>query len=72
MTASQEASFDAWIIKSYLTCWKPFPQPTDADPYVAQVRLAFKPDGSLSKPPRLVNPPSNPAQKPQAKSVMQA
>ena len=32
----------------------------------------IKPDGSLLKPPKLVNPPSDPAQKPQAKSVLQA
>ena len=72
MTASQEASLDAWIIKTYLACWKPAAQPADADPYVARVRLKFKPDGSLLKPPKLVNPPSDPAQKPQAKSVLQA
>jgi len=72
MTASQEASLDAWMIKTYLECWKPAAQPADADPYVARVRLKFKPDGSLLKPPKLVNPPSDPAQKPQAKSVLQA
>jgi hypothetical protein len=72
MTASQEASLDAWMIKTYLACWKPAAQPDDADPYVARVRLKFKPDGSLLKPPKLVNPPSDPAQKPQAKSVLQA
>jgi hypothetical protein len=72
MTASQEASLDAWMIKTYLACWKPAAQPADADPYVARVRLKFKPDGSLLKPPQLVNPPSDPAQKPQAKSVLQA
>jgi hypothetical protein len=72
MTASQEASLDAWIVKTYLACWKRAAQPADADPYVARVRLKFKPDGSLLKPPKLVNPPSDPAQKPQAKSVLQA
>ena len=72
MTASQQAKFDAWIIKTYLACWKPAAAPADADPYVAKVRLAFKPDGSLMKPPKLVNPPSDPAQKPQAKSVIEA
>ena len=72
MTASQEASLDAWMIKTYLACWKPAAQPADADPYVARVRLKFKPDGSLLKPPKLVNPPSDPAQKPQAKSVLKA
>ena len=49
------------MVKTYLGCWKPAAQPADADPYVAQVRLAFKPDGSLTKPPKLVNPPSDPA-----------
>src|SRR5271168_3941298 len=72
MTASQEASLDAWMIKTYLACWKPAAQPADANRYVARVRLKFKPDGSLLKPPKLVNPPSDPAQKPQAKSVLQA
>ena len=72
MTALQEASLDAWIIKTYLTCWKPAAQPGDANRYVARVRLKFKPDGSLLKPPKLVNPPSDPAQKPQARSVLQA
>jgi hypothetical protein len=72
MTASEEASLDAWMIKTYLACWKPAAQPADASPYVARVRLKFKPDGSLLKAPKLVNPPSDPAQKPQAKSVLQA
>ena len=72
MSVAQEAGFNAWMIRTYLGCWKPAGQPADADPYVAQVRLAFKPDGSLMKPPKLVNPPSNPALKSQAKSVMQA
>ena len=72
MTASEEASLDAWMIKTYLACWKPAAQRADASPYVARVRLKFKPDGSLLNPPKLVNPPSDPAQKPQAKSVLQA
>ena len=72
MTPAQQASFDAWLIKTYLACWRPAPLPADADLYVAQVRLAFNPDGSLAKPAKLVNPPSDPALKPQAKSVMLA
>jgi hypothetical protein len=72
MTASQETSLDAWMIKTYLACWRPAAQPADANRYVARVRLKFKPDGSLLKPPKLVNPPSDPAQKPQARSVLQA
>ncbi len=72
MTLAQEADFDSWMVKTYLGCWKPAAQAADADAYVAKVRLAFKPDGSLKKPPKLVNPPSDPAAKPQAKSVLQA
>ena len=72
MTASQEASLDTWMIKTYLACWKPAAQPADANRYVARVRVKFKPDGSLLKPPKLVNPPSDPTQKPQARSVLQA
>ncbi|MGA8444378.1 MAG: hypothetical protein WB766_04180, partial [Roseiarcus sp.] len=72
MTSAQQAGFEAWLIKTYLGCWKPAPQPADADLYIAQVRLAFNPDGSLAKPAKLVNPPSDPALKPQAKSVLAA
>ncbi|RBP02011.1 hypothetical protein DFR50_1568 [Roseiarcus fermentans] len=72
MTGAQEAEFEAWIVRTYLGCWRAPAQPADSDPYVARVRLAFKPDGSLARAPKLVNPPSDPALKPQAKSVMQA
>jgi hypothetical protein len=72
MTPAQQAGFDAWLVKTYLQCWKPAGQPADADVYVAQVRLAYNPDGSLMKPAKLVNPPSDPALKPQARSVMAA
>ena len=72
MTLAQQADFETWMVKTYLGCWRPAPQPADADPYVAHVRLAFNPDGSLSRPPKLVNPPSDPALKPQARSVMLA
>jgi hypothetical protein len=72
MTLAQQADFDSWMVKTYLGCWKPAAQPADSDTYIAKVRLAFRPDGSLKKPPKLVNPPSDPAAKPQAKSVMQA
>ena len=72
MTADQEAGFNAWVVKTYLSCWKPAAQPPDADPYVAHVRLAFKPDGSLLRKPKLVNPPSDPALKAQARSVLAA
>ena len=71
MTSTQQAGFDTWLIKTYLACWKPARQPADVDVYVAQMRLAYNPDGSLSKA-KLVNPPSDPALKPQANSVLAA
>jgi hypothetical protein len=71
MTSAQQAGFDTWLIKTYLACWKPPKQPADADVYVAQMRLAYNPDGSLSKA-KLVNPPSDPALKPEANSVLAA
>jgi hypothetical protein len=71
MTSAQQAGFDTWLIKTYLACWKPARQPADADVYVAQMRLAYNRDGSLSKA-KLVNPPSDPALKPQANSVLAA
>jgi hypothetical protein len=72
MTSAQRAGFNTWLIKTYLSCWKPAKQPADADAYVAQVRLAYNPDGSLMKPAKLVNPPSDPALRPQANSVLAA
>jgi hypothetical protein len=72
MTAAQQASFNAWLVKTYLACWKPPRQPADSDPYVARVRLAYNPDGSLMRPAKLINPPSDPALRPQARSVMAA
>ena len=71
MSPTQEAAFEAWLIKTYLGCWKPAAPPAGADPYVAQGAVAFRPDGSLDETAaKLVNPPSDPAQKPQAKSVI--
>ena len=73
MTLTEQADFDAWMVKTYLGCWKPAAQPADADAYVAQVRLAFKPDGSLAKSRRSSSiRPRIRRSKPQAKSVMLA
>ena len=72
MPRELEASFDQWLIASYLKCWTPLPTKGDDEPYVAKVRLEFARDGSLSGPPKLVNPPSNPASRPQAKGVLRA
>ena len=72
MPRELEASFDRWLIGAYLKCWSPAPPKGDDEPYVARVRLAFARDGSLAGPPKLINPPSNPAWRPEAKGVMRA
>jgi hypothetical protein len=72
MSRQLEASFDQWLIGAYLKCWSPAPPQGDDEPYVARVRLEFARDGSLARPPKLINPPSNPAWRPEAKGVMRA
>ena len=36
------------------------------------MRVAFKADGELASPPKLVNPPSDPAWKPHAEAALKA
>ena len=71
MSPSLSAGLDAWLTDAYLGCWSPPPMTPPGERYVADVRVVFNPDGSLSKA-KLVNPPSDPALKPQAKSVLAA
>jgi hypothetical protein len=42
------------------------------DVYVAQIKVVFNPNGSLAARPLLLNPPTDPAWRPFAKSAMQA
>ena len=72
MTSAQQAGFDAWLIKTYLAM-------LEAGAAAGRrrcLRRAGAPrlqSGRLAaKPAKLVNPPSDPALKPQAKSVMAA
>jgi predicted aspartyl protease len=66
------AAFNAWMQEAYLQCWnQPSSMPTGGK-YVAQVRVSFKPDGSLSVQPQLVNPPSDPAWRAYSESAMRA
>ena len=66
------SALDAWLTESYLNCWSPPPGMPDGDTYVAQIKVVFNPDGSLSGRPVLLNPPSDRAWRAHAESAMRA
>jgi hypothetical protein len=72
MSMSMASALDAWLTETYLNCWTPPPTMPDGDPYVAEIRVVFKPDGSLSGRPVLLNPPPDQAWRPHAESAMRA
>ena len=72
MSVSMASALDAWLTESYLNCWTPPPAMPDGDVYVAEIKVVFKPDGSLSARPVLLNPPTDPAWKAHAESAMRA
>ncbi len=72
MSAAMRATFDSWLMATYAKCWRAPKSPPDADPYLPKVRVAFKEDGGLASPPRLVNPPSDRAWRAQAEAALKA
>jgi hypothetical protein len=72
MSMSLASALDAWLTESYLNCWTPPPTMPDGDVYVAQIKVVFNPDGSLSTRPVLLNPPADPAWRAHAESAMRA
>ena len=72
MSMSMAAALDAWLTESYLNCWTPPPSMPEGDTYVAEVRVIFNPDGSLSARPVLLNPPTDRAWRAHAESAMRA
>jgi outer membrane biosynthesis protein TonB len=72
MSMSMASALDAWLTDSYLNCWIPPPVMPEGDVYVAQIKVVFNPDGSLSARPVLVNPPTDPAWRAHAESAMRA
>jgi hypothetical protein len=72
MSTDVETALDAWLVSAYKRCWKATTTPPDGEPYFPKIRVAFKTDGTLAAPPRLVNPPSDPAWKPQADAALRA
>jgi len=72
MSASLEASFGEWLIETYKQCWSPPRTLPEGDPYLPRVRVSLKADGSLAAAPRLINPPYDPAWRPQADAAVKA
>jgi hypothetical protein len=72
MSVSMASALDAWLTESYLNCWTPPPVMPEGDVYVAQIKVVFNPDGSLSARPVLLNPPTDPAWRAHAESAMRA
>ncbi len=72
MSGALRAAFDAWLMATYAKCWKAPKGLPDGDPYLPKVRVAFREGGELAGPPKLVNPPSDPAWKPHAEAALKA
>jgi hypothetical protein len=72
LSPSMSAAIDGWLTDAYLRCWQPPPTMPEGAKYVAEIRVAFNADGSLSAHPALVNPPSDPAWRAYADSAMRA
>ncbi len=72
MSVSMASALDAWLTESYLNCWSPPPAMPEGDVYVAEIKVVFNRDGSLSARPILLNPPTDPAWKAHAESAMRA
>ena len=72
MSMSMASALDAWLTESYLNCWTPPPSMPDGDTYVAEIKVIFNPDGSLSGRPVLLNPPTDRAWRAHAESAMRA
>jgi len=72
MPAAMRSAFDSWLMGAYARCWHAPKRLPDADPYLPKVRVAFRADGELAGPPKLVNPPSDPAWRPHAEAALRA
>ena len=72
MSAALKAAFDSWLMGAYAKCWRAPRNVPEGDPYLPKVRVAFKADGALAAPPKLVNPPSDPAWRAHAEAALKA
>jgi hypothetical protein len=69
---SRDPALETWFIKAYLRCWTPPATLPPGEKYAAQIRVIHNSDGSLSGPPRLVNPPDEPEWRAYAESAVRA
>ena len=72
MSPTMQAAFDAWLIETYRQCWSPPKATPQGEAYLPRVRVAFKADGALAAPPKLINPPLDPDWKAHAEAAMRA
>jgi hypothetical protein len=71
MSPSMSDSLNGLLQEQYKQCWNYLPL-TGGQKYVAKIRVAFLPDGSLAAQPALLNPPSDPALRGLAESALRA
>ena len=72
MSVSMENALNEWFRDSYKNCWNLPPSNPSGENYVFDVRVTFKPDGSLASRPVMLNPPHDPEWRAHADSVMRA
>lgn len=71
MSPSLMAAIDGYLLDRYRECWAYTPLGV-APAYVAQIRIHFQNDGSLSAEPQLLNPSADPTQRIVAETAMRA
>lgn len=71
MSPSMMDALNSWMIEQYTRCWHYFGAGA-GQKYIPQVRVSFRPDGSLAGEPTLVNPTSDPAFESLAKAAISA
>ncbi len=72
MSVGVENALNEWFRDSYKNCWNLPPSNPAGENYVFDVRVTFKPDGSLAARPVMLNPPHDPEWRAHADSVMRA
>jgi colicin import membrane protein len=71
MSPSLSDALSGLLMEQYKACWSYLPL-SNGPKYVPWIRVAYRPDGSLSGEPVLTNPPSDPVSRALADSAMRA
>ena len=72
MSTALAAALDAWLVSAYKRCWKAPGRAADSEPYFPRFASRSRPTARSRRRRRLVNPPSDPAWKPQADAALRA